>query len=98
MTSKAAAESQDLSTEKFKVQVLRRGLELRNWSAACREFSISMKRLRVWRKEYTHLLERMAYDMGVDVYYNPRLELEYKAGKSVSSAVPNSMLASAPPL
>ena len=88
MNPKGASESKfppAPATEEFKMQVLKRGLELRNWSATCREFRVSMKTLRCWRKDYAQLLERIAYDMGVEVYYNPRLELEYKTGKSVSS-------------
>ncbi|KAI6660471.1 hypothetical protein LOD99_14056 [Oopsacas minuta] len=63
-------------SEEFKIKVLKRGLELRNWSAASREFDLSLNTLRMWRGTYTSLLEQLAFEMGVEVYYNPKVEFE----------------------
>ena len=69
-------------SEEFKEKVLKRGLELRNWSAVCKEYDVPRKTLFRWRHNYTNLLEQLAFEMGVNVYYNP--QIEFQADKSVS--------------
>ena len=73
------------ATEEFITRVLKRGLELRNWSAAAKEFNISTRTLRTWRSKHSGLLERLAFELGVRVYFNPQLELEYQTDKFVRS-------------
>ena len=71
-------------SEEFKAKVLKRGLELRNWSAVCKEFNIPRRTLSNWRHNYTNLLEQLAFEMGVNVYYNPQIDMEYQSNKPVS--------------
>ena len=72
-------------SEEFKAKVLKRGLELRNWTAVSKEFDVPRKTVFRWRHNYTSLLEQLAFEMGVNVYYNP--QLDYQSSRSVSCTV-----------
>ena len=82
MSCRDSKPASPLSSKEFKEKVLKRGLELHNWAAVCREFGVPRKTLFRWRHKYANLLQQLASEMSVNVHYNP--PVENQTGKSVS--------------